>query len=56
MESLFNINGLMFWTEREIRIRNQFVNHYASEVNRALELAHYKSLPSDNKYSKGILC
>lgn len=31
MESLFNVNGLMFWSDREIRIRQQFIQHYAAE-------------------------
>ena len=36
MEPLFNINGLMFWTEREIRLRRQFEDHFAAEMKTIL--------------------
>lgn len=32
MESLFGINGLMFWSQREIRLRRQFEEHFAAEL------------------------
>lgn len=36
MESLFNINGLIFWTEREIRLREQFSSHFAFMMEQIL--------------------
>ena len=36
MEPLFNVNGLMFWTEREIRLRRQFEDHFAFTVQQIL--------------------
>lgn len=36
MEPLFNVNGLMFWTEREIRLRRQFEEHFAAEMKNIL--------------------
>lgn len=36
MESLFNVNGLMFWTEREIRLRRQFEEHFAFTMEQIL--------------------
>ena len=36
MESLFNVNGLMFWTEREIRLRRQFEDHFTFTVQQIL--------------------
>jgi len=36
MEQLFEINGLMFWSEREIRLRRQFEDHFASEMQNIL--------------------
>ncbi len=36
MESLFNVNGLMFWTEREIRLRKQFEDHFAFTMEQIL--------------------
>ncbi len=32
MESLFNVNGLMFWSQREIELREQFARHFSREV------------------------
>lgn len=32
MEALYDVNGLMFWSEREIRLRNQFAEHFAAEM------------------------
>jgi glycyl-tRNA synthetase len=32
MESLFEVNGLMFWTEREIRLRRQFAEHFSKTL------------------------
>lgn len=37
MESLFGINGLMFWSQREIRLRHQFEDHFAAEL---MEILH----------------
>lgn len=34
--SLYNVNGLMFWSEEEIRVRNMIVEHMVSAVNRCL--------------------
>jgi len=36
MESLYNVNGLMFWTEREIRLRRQFEEHFAFNMEQIL--------------------
>ena len=36
MEPLFDVNGLMFWTEREIRLRHQFEDHFAAEMKTIL--------------------
>lgn len=36
MEPLFNVNGLMFWNEREIRLRRQFEEHFAAEMQTIL--------------------
>ena len=36
MEPLFDVNGLMFWTEREIRLRRQFEEHFAAEMKTIL--------------------
>lgn len=36
MEPLFNVNGLMFWSEREIRLRRQFEEHFAVEMKTIL--------------------
>ncbi len=36
MEPLFNVNGLMFWTEREIRLRRQFEDHFAFTMQQIL--------------------
>lgn len=36
MDSLFNVNGLMFWTEREIRLRRQFEEHFAFTMEQIL--------------------
>lgn len=36
MEQLFNVNGLMFWSEREIRMRQIMADHFAAGVRRAL--------------------
>lgn len=33
---LYNSNGLVFWSEEEIRIRNMFVEHMVSAVRRSL--------------------
>jgi len=34
--NLYNVNGLVFWSEEEIRIRNMFVEHMVSAVRRSL--------------------
>lgn len=36
MESLFNSNGLIFWNEREIRLRRQFEEHFAATLKTIL--------------------
>jgi glycyl-tRNA synthetase len=36
MESLFNVNGLMFWNAREIRLRRRFEEHFAAEMQTIL--------------------
>lgn len=36
METLYNLNGLQFWSEREIRLRQMFQNHFAAEIPAAL--------------------
>lgn len=36
MEPLYNVNGLMFWTEREIRLRRQFEEHFAFTMEQIL--------------------
>jgi len=45
MDTLYNRNGLVFWTQREIQIRNSFVDYFVMELgavlkaqNRAFEL------------------
>lgn len=37
METLYNRNGLVFWTEREIRIRNMVVDYLVAELRAALK-------------------
>lgn len=32
MEPLFEVNGLMFWSEREVRLRRRFEEHFAAEL------------------------
>jgi len=34
--NLYNVNGLVFWSEEEIRIRNMFVSHMVSAVQNCL--------------------
>lgn len=36
MEHLYEVNGLIFWTEREIRLRNVFAEHFRAEVRNTL--------------------
>ena len=36
MDTLFDINGLQFWNSREIRLRRQFEEHFAREIESAL--------------------
>lgn len=36
MKPLYNVNGLMFWGDRAIRLREQFKAHFASEMQRIL--------------------
>lgn len=36
MQNVYNVNGLQFWNEREIRLRNQFVDHFAFTFNKIL--------------------
>ena len=36
MDSLFGVNGLMFWTEREIRLRRQFEEHFSYTMQQIL--------------------
>lgn len=40
MLSLYHANGLVFWTERAIRLRDRFTEHLAAEVQRALFAAN----------------
>jgi len=40
MLPLYDVNGLVFWTEREIRIREQLTAHYAAEIQAALSAAN----------------
>ena len=51
MDSLYNVNGLVHWSEREIRIRESMVLHFAEEVrsmlrdvNRAWEFRRVEAL------------
>ena len=34
--SLYNVNGLVFWTEREIRLREFFSKHFSEEIKETL--------------------
>ena len=36
MLNVYDVNGLQFWSEREIRLRNQFAEHFAFTFNRIL--------------------
>jgi len=36
MDSLYNSNGLIFWSEREIRLRRVFEQHFLAELKTAL--------------------
>lgn len=36
MQSLYHTNGLMFWTEEEIKLREHFIEHFASRVEMLL--------------------
>jgi len=36
MEPLYDLNGLVFWNEREIRMREQMRDHFAAETTSAL--------------------
>lgn len=36
MENLFNTNGLVFWTEKEIRLRRMFEDYFQQEVKSGL--------------------
>lgn len=36
MDPLYNVNGLMFWSQRAIRLRRQFAEHFATTLNDAL--------------------
>lgn len=36
MELVFDVNGLVFWTEREIKLRQQVQDYFAAELTRAL--------------------
>lgn len=37
MENLYNSNGLVFWTEEEIRLREMFKQHFVSVVSGSLK-------------------
>lgn len=37
MDTLYNRNGLVFWTQREIQIRNSFVDYFVMELGAALK-------------------
>jgi glycyl-tRNA synthetase len=36
MDLIYNLNGLVHWDERDIRLRNQFASHFAFELSAAL--------------------
>lgn len=36
MKSLYDVNGLMFWTEREIRLRRVMADHFRASLQEAL--------------------
>ena len=36
MESLYNVNGLMFWSEREIRLRRVMAEHFQATLRETL--------------------
>jgi len=36
MENLFDVNGLVFWTEKEIRLRRAFEDYFRQELQAAL--------------------
>jgi glycyl-tRNA synthetase len=38
MENLYNSNGLVFWTEEEIRLREMFKQHFVSTVSNSLKV------------------
>lgn len=38
MDTLYNRNGLVFWTQREIQLRNSFVDYFVSELGSALKM------------------
>lgn len=38
MDTLYNRNGLVFWTQREIQLRNSFVDYFVSELGAALKM------------------
>ena len=37
MESIFNVNGLMFWNKRDVELRRHFETHYARELYNQLK-------------------
>lgn len=37
MLNVYDINGLMFWNERQIALRNHFASHFAREIIAALQ-------------------
>lgn len=38
MDTLYNRNGLIFWTQREIQLRNSLVEYFVSELGAALKV------------------
>lgn len=37
MENLYNVNGLFFWTQEEIRLRRMFEDYFSSEILSSLK-------------------
>src|SRR5574338_1614133 len=38
MDNLYNVNGLIFWTEEEIRLREMFKQHFVSALSSNLKV------------------
>jgi len=37
MDTLYNKNGLVFWTDKEIRLRNMLVGHFVEGIQTVLK-------------------